>query len=69
MTQTERVLADLKAAGRRGITAVDYLPGFPLRSRIADLRKQYPEEIKDRPDSDTPLKRYYWDGEVQQSIF
>lgn len=58
MTQQSRVLNDLKRKTKRGVSALDYPTGFPIRSRISDLRQQG-YTITSRKDSDTPLYRYY----------
>ncbi len=54
--QINKVLIALKRRPKRGICATEFPPGFPIRSRIADLRKKM--DIESIPDARTNLVRY-----------
>lgn len=59
MSQCERVLNQLERAGEQGITALDFPRGFPLRSRISNLRAKHQKNIISRKDEGMNLHRYW----------
>lgn len=59
-TQTQRVLRDLKRKRKTGVIATDYPSGFPIRSRIPELRAFYKIESRKDHLTGTNLVRYFY---------